>query len=76
LKAHEENFVALSNLTDCSRCLGKFAFNLITCVINLVKAWLCVNSRHTCDHRVNASIKIMKYLNSHDNGCIGQQISP
>jgi hypothetical protein len=54
----------------------KIAFNLMTCVINLAKAWLRVDSRHTCDYRVDASIRIMKYLNGLDNSCIGPQIYP
>jgi hypothetical protein len=48
----------------------------MTCIINLAKAWMHVNIRHTCDHHLDASIRIMKYLNSPDNGCIGPQISP
>jgi hypothetical protein len=63
------------NLTDWSRCSGKFAFNLMTCVTNLAKAWLHVDNRHTCDHHVDASIRSMKYLNGPDNGFIGPQIS-
>jgi hypothetical protein len=45
LKALEENSVALSNLIDWSRCSGKFAFNLMTCIINLANAWLRVDRR-------------------------------
>jgi hypothetical protein len=37
----------------------------MTYIINLGKAWFHVNNRHTCDHRVDASINTMKYLNSH-----------
>jgi hypothetical protein len=48
----------------------------MTCIINLAKAWLRFDSRHTCDHRMDASIKTMKYMNNPDNGCIGPQISP
>jgi hypothetical protein len=48
----------------------------MTYIINLGKAWFHVNNRHTCDHRVDASINTMKYLNSPHNGCIGPQISP
>jgi hypothetical protein len=28
------------------------------------------------NHRVDVPIKIMKYLNGRDNGCIGAQMSP
>jgi hypothetical protein len=42
----------------------------MTYVKNLAKVVLHVDSRHTCDHHVDASIKTMKYLNDHDNGCI------
>jgi hypothetical protein len=28
---------------------------------------------YTCDHRVDASIKTMEYLNGPDNGCMGPQ---
>jgi hypothetical protein len=45
----------------------------MTCAINLAKAWLCVDSRHTCDHRIDASINTMKYLNDPHNGCIGSK---
>jgi len=48
----------------------------MTCVMILAKAWLRVDRRHTCDHRVDASINTMKYLNGPDNGCMGQQMSP
>jgi hypothetical protein len=48
----------------------------MTHVITLAKTWLRVNSRHTCDHWVDASIKTMKYLNGPDNGYIGPQMSP
>jgi hypothetical protein len=48
----------------------------MTCVINLAKIWLCDNKRHTCDHRVDASINTMKYMNGPHNGCIRPQISP
>jgi hypothetical protein len=48
----------------------------MTCVINLAKEWFCVDNRHICDHRVDVSINIMKYLNGPHNGCIGPQISP
>jgi hypothetical protein len=48
----------------------------MTCVINLVKLWLCVDSRHTWDHLVDALIKIMKYLKGLHNGWMGPQMSP
>jgi hypothetical protein len=48
----------------------------MTYAINLAKTWLYIDRRHTCDHRVDASINAMKYLNGPHNGCIGPQISP
>jgi hypothetical protein len=47
----------------------------MTCVIILAKAWFCVDKRHMCDHRVDASIKTMKYLNGPLIGCIGPHMS-
>jgi hypothetical protein len=47
----------------------------MTCVINLANASFRVDRRHTCDHLVDASIKIIKYLNGPNNGFIGPQIS-
>jgi hypothetical protein len=48
----------------------------MTCVINLAKVWLHVESKYTWAHLVDASIKTMKYLKGPHNGCIGPQISP
>jgi hypothetical protein len=48
----------------------------MTYVINLVKAWLQVDIKHTWDHLVDASIKTMNYLKGPHNGCMGPQISP
>jgi hypothetical protein len=47
----------------------------MTCVINLAKAWLRVDSKHTWDHLVDASIKTMKYLKRPHNGWMRSQIS-
>jgi hypothetical protein len=76
LNAHDENSVALSNQIDCIRCLGKFAFSLMTNAIILAKAWFHVNNRHMCDHRVDASINTMKYLNDPLIGWIGPHMFP
>jgi hypothetical protein len=35
-----------------------------------------MDSKHTCDHPVDVSIKTMKYLNGLEPGSIGPQISP
>jgi hypothetical protein len=75
LNVREENSIALSKRTNWILCSGKFTFSLMTCVINLANAWLCVDRRHTCDHRVDVSIHTIKYLNGPDSGCIGPQIS-
>jgi hypothetical protein len=76
LNARDENFAALSNRIDYIRCLGKFAFSLMTYAIILANAWFRIDNRHTCDHRVDTSINIMKYLNGPHDGCIGPQMSP
>jgi hypothetical protein len=71
MNARDENSAALPNQIDCIRFSGKIAFSLMTCAIILVKAWLCVNNSHTCDHLVDASINTMKYINDPLIGCIG-----
>jgi hypothetical protein len=48
----------------------------MTYAIILANAWFRVNNRHTCDHRVDASINTMKYLNGPLIGCIGPYMSP
>jgi hypothetical protein len=48
----------------------------MTCVIILANVWFHVDNRHTCDHRVDASINIMKYLNGPLIGYIGSHMSP
>lgn len=48
----------------------------MTCLIILANAWFRVDRRHTCDHRVDASIRTMKYQKGPDNGWMGPQISP
>jgi hypothetical protein len=63
----DENSAALSNRIDCIRCSEKLVFNLMTCASILAKTLLRVDSRQTCDHRVDASINTIKYLNDLDN---------
>jgi hypothetical protein len=48
----------------------------MTCIINLAKVRLHVDSKHTWDHFVDASIRTMKYLKGPHNGCMGPQMSP
>jgi hypothetical protein len=48
----------------------------MTCTIILAKAWFGVDNKHTCDHLVDASINIVKYLNDPLIGCIGPHMSP
>jgi hypothetical protein len=76
LNARDENSTTLSNQIDYIRCSGKFAFGLMTCAIILPKAWFSVDNRHTCDHRVDALINTIKYLNDPLIGCIGPHMSP
>jgi hypothetical protein len=76
LNSRDKNSTTLSNQIDCIRCLGKFAFSLMTCVIILAKSWFRVDKRNTCDHRVDASINTMKYLTGSLIGCIGPHMSP
>jgi hypothetical protein len=42
----------------------------------LANAWLRVDSKHTCDHLVDASISTMKCMNDPKVGVIGPHISP
>ncbi|KAK9121624.1 hypothetical protein Scep_002263 [Stephania cephalantha] len=42
---------------------GNCALNLMICAKSLANATLRVESKQTCDHLVDASIKTMKYLN-------------
>jgi hypothetical protein len=35
----------------------------MTCAIILANAWFHVDNRHTCGHRIDASINSIKYLN-------------
>jgi hypothetical protein len=60
---------------DCIQFSGKLAFSLMTCAIILAKAWFCVDNKHICDHLVDVSINIMKYLNGPLLGCIGPHMS-
>jgi hypothetical protein len=48
----------------------------MTCVIFLTKVWFRVDERHTCDHRIDASINTMKYMNGPLIDCIGPHMSP
>jgi hypothetical protein len=48
----------------------------MTCAIILAKAWFYVDNKHTCDHLIDASINIMKYLNGPLIDCIGSHMSP
>jgi hypothetical protein len=48
----------------------------MTCAIILAKTWFCIDNRHTCDHLVDASINIMKYLNDPLISYIGPHMSP
>ena len=43
---------------------------------NFANTWLLVDNKQICDHLVDASIKIMKYINDPYGKCIGPQISP
>jgi len=43
---------------------------------NYTNFCLWVDNKHTCDHLVDASIKVVQYLSDIDDECIGQQISP
>jgi hypothetical protein len=48
----------------------------MTYAIILAKAWFRVDKRHMSDHRVDALINTMKYLNGLLIGCIGPHMSP
>jgi hypothetical protein len=47
----------------------------MTCAIILANAWFRVDNKHTCDHRVDASINTMKYVNGPLIGCIRPHMS-
>jgi hypothetical protein len=44
----------------CIRYSEKFAFSLMTCAKIFGNAWVLIDNRHTCDHRIDASINTMK----------------
>jgi hypothetical protein len=48
----------------------------MTYVIILAKSWFRVDKRQTCDHRLDASINTIKYLDDPHDGCIRPQMSP
>ena len=43
---------------------------------NLTNIWLWVDNNHTCDHLVDASIQIIRYLNDPQYRFTDSQISP
>jgi hypothetical protein len=48
----------------------------MTYAIILANARFRVDNRHMCDHRVDASINTIKYMNDPLIGCIGSHMSP
>ncbi|KAK9142005.1 hypothetical protein Syun_011405 [Stephania yunnanensis] len=63
LKCVRLKFPALSRRMVLIGLSGNCALNLMICAKSLANATLRVESKQTCDHLVDASIKTMKYLN-------------
>ena len=67
--------ITIINTNFLNLIIWKWALSWINWANDITNVWLRVDNKETCDHLLDASIKIMKYLNDSHGECISPQIS-